>query len=539
MVTIESVVDEEILEYSNMDLENVITPVDVDRFQYLLQLAGYDEQKTNFLISGFRDGFSIGYEGDMCVQRTSPNLKLHIGNETILWNKVMKEVKENRYAGPFESPPFKYYIQSPIGLVPKDGGLKTRLIFHLSYPRTGKSVNSETPESYCKVKYCDFDQVVKRCLEEGSGCFISRSDFSAAFRNVGIKLEHWPLLIMKAWHPRSGKWWYFVDKCLPFGASISCAHFQAFSDAIAFVVKFFTKKRVTNYLDDFLFAALLRYLCNMQVCTFMKICNFIHFPVNLEKTFWGATRLTFLGLLIDTVKQIVCIPEEKINRAKEMIEMVLSKKKITIHQMQKLCGFLNFLYRAIVPGRAFTRRLYVYTSIRANGKLLKQHHHFKVNMEIRHNLGVWKSFLSTQEVFCWPFMDYTALDAEGNRVFQTHLKTLGGYCQNSWMCQQWPEFIRHEDPSISYLELYAVTAGVLNWIKRFKNKRIYLFCDNLGVVHMINNMSLSCHNCMTLIRIITLEGLKQNVRIFAKHIVTQKNEIADSLSRMQFERFRL
>ena len=47
----------------------------------------------------------------------------------------MKEVKEGRYAGPFESIPFDSYIQSPIGLVPKDGGKDTRLIFHLSYIR--------------------------------------------------------------------------------------------------------------------------------------------------------------------------------------------------------------------------------------------------------------------------------------------------------------------------------------------------------------------------------------------------------------------
>ena len=46
---------------------------------------------------------------------TAPNLKLTVGNETILWNKVMKEVKAKRYAGPFTED----FIQSPIGLVPK------------------------------------------------------------------------------------------------------------------------------------------------------------------------------------------------------------------------------------------------------------------------------------------------------------------------------------------------------------------------------------------------------------------------------------
>ena len=47
---------------------------------------------------------------------------------------------------------------------------------------------------------------------------------------------------------------------------------------------------------------------------FLQICNKINFPVALEKTFWGATQLIFLGLLIDTVRQLICIPVEKIQR---------------------------------------------------------------------------------------------------------------------------------------------------------------------------------------------------------------------------------
>ena len=74
----------------------------------------------------------------------SPNLKLNIGDEVDLWNKVMKEVKLGRYAGPFKEIPDEFaddFIQSLIGLVPKDDGKDTRLIFHLSYPRvkTGKN----------------------------------------------------------------------------------------------------------------------------------------------------------------------------------------------------------------------------------------------------------------------------------------------------------------------------------------------------------------------------------------------------------------
>ena len=137
------------------------------------------------MVQGFKEGFSLGFEGNLEVKRRAPNLKFTIGDEIELWNKVMKEVKELRYAGPFETSPFEHYIQSPIGLVPKDGGKQTRLIFHLSYPRTGQSVNSQTPHDKCKIRYCSFDDAIRRCLEEGRSCSISRSDMKAAFRNLG------------------------------------------------------------------------------------------------------------------------------------------------------------------------------------------------------------------------------------------------------------------------------------------------------------------------------------------------------------------
>ena len=53
-------------------------------------------------------GFTVGYTGPRNIKQYSPNLKLNIGDKTDLWNKVMKEVKEGRYAGPYKNiPPFK------------------------------------------------------------------------------------------------------------------------------------------------------------------------------------------------------------------------------------------------------------------------------------------------------------------------------------------------------------------------------------------------------------------------------------------------
>ena len=157
--------------------------------------TGYNEEKTNWLIESFENGFDIGCRGDENVRLTAPNLKFReIGNKTMLWNKVIKEVKVKRFAGQFklEDIPFDSHIQSPIGLVPKDGGKDARLIFHLSYPRkTGNPLNANTPKHLCSVKYPDFNKAIQLCRKAGINCKMSKSDMKSAFHNLAIKKQHW------------------------------------------------------------------------------------------------------------------------------------------------------------------------------------------------------------------------------------------------------------------------------------------------------------------------------------------------------------
>ena len=516
--------------FENLDLQNIYTPVDSGRLRSILTKVGYEQSKIEYLCDGFLNRFSLGYEGPENIQIVAPNLKFcQVGNETELWNKVMSEVKQKRYAGPYLKIPFKHYIQSPIGLVPKDNGKKTRLIFHLSYPKNGTmSVNANTLKHKCTVKYPEFYQAIRRCLEEGHFCKCVKSDMSSAFRHFPMSKRFWKFLVMKAKCPLDCLWYYFVDKCMPFGSSISCAHFQAFSDAIAFVQTKRTGKKPVNYLDNFWFLHLLKTLCDHQVRVFLQICESIKFPVALEKTFWSSTTITFLGFLIDTVRQIVSIPQEKISTVIELIQKFEQNKKhkATVLQVQKLCGLLNFFCRCIVPGHPFTMRLYSMLSGHSN---LRPHHHIKKSQDTLADLRVWLTFLKTPLSFSRPFIDYSEVLTPEVMEWYTDAakstsKGYGGYHKTAWFYEQW--------------ELYALTASVCLWSKDHKNKRIVLYCDNQAAVNMVNNQAAKCRNCMVLIRILTLNCLVNNVRIYAKYVPTGDNGIADSLSRLDIKHFR-
>ena len=201
-----------------------------------------------------------------------------------------------------------------------------RLIFHLPYtfPSGNPSINSCTPKEKCSVKYNNLDYAVKVCLRITMGSksaettiWYSKSDLKSAFHILSIRPLDWPLLAMKAFHPETEEEFYFFDKCLPFGASISCSHFQGFSNALRHIFKFITdtQGQMPNYLDDILSIVTCIIKCNLLVKCFLELCYELGISVSLDKTEWANSIIGFLSILLDGTNKILAIPEEKRIRA--------------------------------------------------------------------------------------------------------------------------------------------------------------------------------------------------------------------------------
>lgn len=96
-----------------------MTPLNVEAYQHLLIETDFHEAKTVMLVNGFKNGFDIEYRGPRDVKIESNNMRLRVGSKFHLWNMIMDEVKEKRYAGPFKECPFNHFIQSPLGKTSK------------------------------------------------------------------------------------------------------------------------------------------------------------------------------------------------------------------------------------------------------------------------------------------------------------------------------------------------------------------------------------------------------------------------------------
>ena len=252
-------------------------------------------------------------------------------------------------------------------------------------------------------------------------------------------------------------------------------------------------------------------------------------PVSLDKTVWVDEMVVFLGILLDGRNRLLALPLDKKDQAIDVIKEVLSKNKATVKQLQKLCGILNFVGRAIFPGRVFMRRMYTkYSEVINFGGTprnsyqykLKQHHHVKIDAEFKTDCRIWLDFLEgeMQHVVNRPMVDLLGICNTSTDIRfysdDSASKSLGfgAVLNNIWIRGDWGSFMEECSPSIEYLELFMLCAGVLTWRMHedLINTRITVFCDNQVVVQMINNNTSSCKNCMFLLRLLTIDGLQNN-----------------------------
>ena len=180
------------------------------------------------------------------------------------------------------------------------------------------------------------------------------------------------------------------------------------------------------------------------------------------------------------------------------------------------------------------------------GHKLQKYHHVRLDAEFKFDCHVWLEFLKSDSVAVVnrPMVDlFTTVDSQVLRFYSdvSANQRLGFGCifDQEWIFQQWENgFVSDKKPSIEYLELFALCAGIFTWEQKLKDIRITVFCDNQAVVEMVNAGVSSCCNCMYLLRLLVLNNLQFNCRVFTRYVRSSKNELADSLSRLKIDKFR-
>lgn len=484
--------------------------------------------ERQILAEGFSQGFKLGYSGPRCP-RESECLRSALNNVEATWNKLNKEISLGRIAGPFDLPPLSTLQCSPIGLIPKQQPGEWRLITHLSYP-PGRSINDGIPHEICSVNYLKFDKAVEMVQRLGKGALIAKSDLKSAFRLLPVYPGDFDLLGFKFQNK------YFVDKCLPMGASISCYLFECFSTFLEFRLKQITKSDdICHYLDDYLFAGKANSTdCHDLLQSFQNMCHEGGVPYALEKTEGPGTSLKFLGLELDTELQLVRVPQDKVVALCGMLQKAKAADSLTVKEIKSLLGSLNFVCRAVRPGRAFMRRLIDLTSGQCNNQS-----YVRIGVGAKKDIDMWLQFLEEfNGASMFPELHWVT--NASLQLFTDAARSVGFGCyfHGHWTQGHWPEGVDIETLSIAWLELFPIVIALELWAHLMKNKRVKFWSDNQAVVAILNKQSTKCPHIMKLVRRLVLVALKNNISFKSCYIQGSDNGISDSLSRFQMERFR-
>ena len=289
-----------------------------------------------------------------------------------------------------------------------------------------------------------------------------------------------------------------------------------------------------HFADDFLFCAGVgskSLSCQHLVSIFEDVCAKLGVPLAKEKSVGPTTEIVYLGLKIDSVKQTVSIPEEKVQAIIAKVENASKAQSLTLKEIQSLIGSLSFVCKAIAPGRPFIRRMI--------DLVKKSWHKIRLTLGVKSDLNMWLVFLKEYNgVSIFP--DQFCVCAEDIQLFTDASGGVGfgGILQGKWFQGLWPVVVKDENRSIAWLELFPVIVAMVLWGRELKAKRIAVRSDNKGVVDILNKKTSKCPMIMRLVRFFVLQCLKHNVAFLSSHVPGKQNNIADALSRFQMDRFR-
>lgn len=317
---------------------------------------------------------------------------------TVVSVHLQKEKKKGRLAGPFDHPPFPDLHCSPLAVIEKKEKGTYRLIHDLSFPQNSvlDSINAGISKNFTSVQYETLDHVIQSVLQNGKGSLIAKADIESAFRIIPIAPKDYHLLGF-SWED---KFWY--DRCLPMGCATSCQIFEKFSCAVQWIMKErFGASDMSHILDDFIFVGPAKsHKCQTDLNNFLSLAAQVEIPIKNEKTVQPSAVVDVHGVELDTIKMETRLPLEKITKIRSMLETFLLRKKVTLRELQSLLGLLNFATKAIVPGRAFSRRL-----IQLTVGVSRPGHRIRLNREAKADLLAWKTFLKSfngRTLFCHP-----------------------------------------------------------------------------------------------------------------------------------------
>jgi hypothetical protein len=405
---------------------------------------------------------------------------------------------------------------------------KIRVIHHLSHPFGGDSINANIePEP---LELGRFDAACDAIRLLGCGCLLCKFDVEAAYKQVPVRPGDRPLLGIK-WR---GK--YYYELCLPFGLRSSGYRWELFAAALHwFFRNILGIELVIHYVDDFLIvlpatpaAARLRDLV-------LRLCEWLGIPMSPAKTEGPTTRLTFLGIELDTVALTARLDDKRLAELAALLADWVGRETCSIRELQSLCGKLHFASSVVRAGRVFVRRLVDLTSALERQGLPPGKPH-TLTAPARADIRWWQRFIRE-----WNGKSLL-YEREWTRADALHLYTdactqgYGAAHGSRWYQGRWPASVwalaqRDERESMPFLELYALVQAARTFGAALTGRKVYFHCDCEPACFVVQHSMSRSKEMQALLRELHMTAARRGFDVRVMHIAGVTNTVADALSR--------
>jgi hypothetical protein len=530
----------------NPTLFEIVTPIKLKVFEDLLK--GHPNQ--NFVKSvceGLRYGFwpwadiwKPGYPDELDLSRPQASK----ASEEFLITQRDHEVQKRRYSpsiGP-DLLPGMYCM--PIYAVPKPHSEKLRLVNDHSASKF--SLNSMVEHNqvigYPMDSLAQFGERLVNLrkeqpdLQKSDSIVVWKSDISEAYRICPLH----PFWQLKQ-GVRIGNDVH-VDRCIVFGSSASPAIFIAFNSLVTWIAKHVRQVSfITTYLDDSsgctwkddisYYAPYNKYMPSPQV-RLLTLWDDLGIPHEERKQIYGPS-IPVIGIQVDPNLMCYTLPEEsKLQLQDELAEWISWKGKRNVRTWQHLAGWINWCLNVFPLLRPSLSN--VYEKLRSQPN---QNGSIWVNNAVREDLTWALNKVKTSPGLLLLETSSWTLEAATFTIYCDACPAGLGF----WYPDLNLGFVA-ETPTdeVSHLIFYFEALCVLCALHDACNRasvlgRFVIYTDNTNTVDIFSSLHAKPeYNILLRQAVDLLTTGKHDLRVL--HVPGEQNQVADALSRGQFER---
>ena len=306
---------------------------------------------------------------------------------------------------------------------------------------------------------------------------------------------------------------FYVDMCVPFGTHHGSQIFQRLSDSVRYMMheKGFP---IIDYIDDYVGVG-------VPSVAWASYEALLQLTVSEKKLVPPSTRVTCLGVMIDTVTGTISIPPDKLDTINDAVRLWPDKDVASKRQLQSILGLLLYVHKCVKPARVFLNRmLELLRSAHGRQKIL-------LTPDFKRDLRWFAKFLphyNGVSLYNHKLVDLTleldvCLTGFGGRCgrYVYHLPIERGF--RNW--------------TIVHLEMVNILIAIRLFTFLWTSKRILIRCDNEAVVTVLKSGKTRDLYLAACARNIWYASTRSDIDIQYAHIRGSENGVADTLSRWQ------